>query len=247
MDILLALKFLTILPIPLRAELPPGAMRRASAFYPLAGLVIGLILAGADWALGLAFPLLLRSALVLALWVSLTGALHLDGFLDCCDGLLAPVSPERRLEILRDVHTGSFAVVGGVLLLLVKFAALASLTGPLRLALLIGAPVLARWGLVYAVIRIPYARSGPGLGRLVKEGSGRRELVIATAIALAVVLAAWRWWGLAALPATWAFTVLLIAWIRTRIPGLTGDTYGAIAELTEAAWLVAAVAALRFM
>lgn len=238
MSVLLAFKFLTILPIPLPGDLPPKAMGRAAACYPLVGVVLGLALAGADHLLGLTFPPGLRTALVLALWVGLTGALHLDGYLDCCDGLLAPCAPERRLEILRDTHVGAFAVVGAALLLLVKYAALAALMGPWRLAALVAVPVLSRWAMAYALVAYPYAQPGPGLGALVRQGAGRRELAIASAIALAALVAAWRWPGLAALPLTWLFTALLARWVMTRIPGLTGDVYGAINELVEVAWLV---------
>ncbi len=241
MAIFLAFKFLTVLPIPLGDDAPPEEMGRAVAFYPLVGLVLGLALAGADYLLGLALPLALRSALVLGLWVGLTGALHLDGFLDCCDALLPPRPAERRLEILRDVHAGSFAVVGAVLLLLVKYAALASLLGPVRLLALIGVPVLGRWAIAYAVVAYPYARAS-GLGRLVKEGAGWRELLVATILAAGALLAAWRLPGLAALPLTWAFVAFLVLWIMARIPGLTGDAYGFIDEMVEVLWLVGIVA-----
>jgi len=240
--ILLAFKFLTILPVPVPDDVSPKTMGRAVAYYPLVGAFLGLALVGADLLLGLAVPPALRSALVLALWVGLTGALHLDGFLDCCDGLLAPVPPERRLEILRDVHAGSFGVVGVLLLLLVKYVALASLGGPLRLLALGSAPVLARWAMAYALVAYPSAHEGAGLGGLVKQGAGPGELLIATVLALAATLATWPWLGpaaIAALPATWVLTALLARWIMTRIPGLTGDTYGAINELIEVAWLLA--------
>jgi len=207
MSILLAFKFLTTLPIPAPSNPPPKAMGRAVAFYPLVGAVLGLLLAGADWLLGLVFVPLLRAALVLALWVGLSGALHLDGFLDCCDGLLAPRSPERRLEILRDTHAGSFAVVGAVLLVLVKYAALASLQAPWRLVTFAAIPALGRWAMAYALVRYPLARSGAGLGGLVKAGAGGRELAIASALALLAAAAAWArlgptwgWLGLATLP-----------------------------------------------
>ncbi len=242
MPILLAFKFLTVLPIPAPKDVPPKAMGRAAAWYPLVGAVLGLLLAGADLLLGLLFPLPLRSALVLALWVGLTGGLHLDGFLDCCDGLLAARPPEERLRILHDVNAGSFAVVGGVLLLLVKYAALAGLQGPWRSAALAGAPVLGRWAMTYALVAYPDARGGAGLAGLVKQAAGRRELAIATAVALLAVALAWRWAGLVALPLAWAFTALLARWIMTRIPGLTGDTYGAIDELVELMVLLIAVA-----
>ncbi len=242
MTVLLAFKFLTVLPVPVPEDVPPGAMGRAAAFYPLVGATLGLLLAAADLLLGLAFPPGLRAALVLALWVGLTGALHLDGFLDCCDGLLAPCSPERRLEILRDTHVGSFAVVGAVLLLLVKYAALAGLQGSWRPMALVGVPALGRWAMTYALARYPSARPGAGLGTLVKRAVGRRELAIASGLAAVAVVASWRWLGLAALPLTWALTALLARWIMTRIPGLTGDTYGAINELVEAAWLIGVAA-----
>jgi len=238
MPILVALKFLTVLPVPAPAELPPKAMGRAVAWYPLAGVLVGLLLAGADWALGLALPAALRSALVIALWVALTGGLHLDGFADCCDGLLAACPPERRLEILRDTHAGSFAVAGVTLLLLVKAAALAELPAAWRLGALVAVPALGRWTMAYALVAYPYARREPGLGGLAKEGAGLRELAVASATALGASLAAWGWAGLAALPATWALTALVARWIMGRIPGLTGDTYGAICEVAEAAWLV---------
>lgn len=245
MSILLAFKFLTILPVPVPDEVSPKTMGRAVAYYPLVGAVLGAFLVGADSLFGLIFPPPLRAALVLALWVALTGALHLDGFLDCCDGLLAPRPPEERLAILRDVHAGSFAVVGAVMLLLVKYAALASLDEPLRLAALVGAPVLGRWAMAYALFAYPYARKEAGLGGMVKQAMGAREMAIATAVALGASLVGWRWLGvgaLAALPGAWAFTALLARWIMTRIPGLTGDAYGAICELVEVGALVVAVA-----
>lgn len=238
MPILVAFRFLTVLPVPVLRDAPAKAMGRAAAWYPLVGAFVGFLLAGADWVLGLALPATLRSALVLALWVALTGGLHLDGLADCCDGLLAPCSPERRLEILRDTHAGSFAVAGVTLLLLVKYAALASLQGCGRAAALVGAPMLGRWAMTYALVAYPYARQGPGLGGLVKQGVGVRELAVASAVALGAALATWRWLGLAALPATWALTAAVARWVMGRIPGLTGDTYGAICELVEAAWLV---------
>jgi len=241
-SILLAFKFLTILPVPVPPEVPPRTMGRAVAWYPLVGAFLGLALAGADLLLSCAFPNGLRSVLVLALWVGLTGALHFDGFLDCCDGLLAPRSPEERLAILRDTHVGSFAVAGGVLLLLVKYAALTSLQGPLRLTVLLVAPVLARWAMAYVLVWYPYGRPGPGLGRLVKENAGQREFLVASVLASAVAGAAWQAWGLAAHLATWVVAVAIARWVMTRIPGLTGDVYGAVGELVELFWLLTAVA-----
>jgi cobalamin 5'-phosphate synthase/cobalamin synthase len=254
---LAALRFLTILPVPgagrpddaadARAE--PPVWGRATAWYPAVGLLLGAILAGLDWGLGKLFPPGLAAALLLAAWVVLTGGLHLDGFIDCCDGLLAPVPRERRLEILRDVHAGAFGIAGVVLLLLVKVTALAALPGEVRLPALLLVPTLARWCMTGAVVLYPYARSGPGLGEKAKTGAGRPQLAIATVTALLACglagLAGLGWITLALLLLT-ALTGFLVAqWIQARIGGLTGDTYGAICELAEAVALLA-LAALAY-
>jgi adenosylcobinamide-GDP ribazoletransferase len=97
---LLALSFLTTIPIKLDEAPKPGDQGWAAACYPLAGLVIGLLLAGVQFLLAKIFTPLLAAGLVVLVWAALTGGLHLDGLADCCDGLLSAVSRERRLEIL---------------------------------------------------------------------------------------------------------------------------------------------------
>jgi adenosylcobinamide-GDP ribazoletransferase len=250
---LVALRFLTILPVPgahhLEGDAPASLASgwgRATAWYPAVGLVLGAILAGLDWGLSRLFPPGVATALLLVAWVVLTGGLHLDGFIDCCDGLLTPVPRERRLEILRDVHAGAFGLVGVVLLLLVKYAALAALPGEVRLPALLLIPALARWCMTGAVLLYPYARSGAGLGQRAKTGAGRPQLVVATATALlACVLAglAGLGWAAVALLVLTSLTGYMVAqWIRSRIGGLTGDAYGAICELAEMFSLLALVA-----
>lgn len=234
---LAALGFLTILPVPGARPLRDADWGRATGWYPAVGLVLGVILAGLDWALRWLLPGGVATALLLVAWVILTGALHLDGFVDCCDALLAPVPPERRLEILRDVHLGAFGIVGAVLLLLTKYAALGALPDAVRLGALLLVPTLGRWGMTGAVLFYPYARSGPGLGRKAKTGAGSWQLGLATVTALLVAALAW-WAGLG-----WAALFVLVAmvltaflsaqWIQSRIGGLTGDALGAICELGE--------------
>jgi adenosylcobinamide-GDP ribazoletransferase len=240
---LAALQFLTVLPVPGRYPAREQDWAQATAYYPLVGLVLGVLLAGADWGLRKIWPGPVASGLVLAAWVALTGALHLDGFVDCCDGLLAAVPPERRLEILRDVHVGAFGVIGVILLLLLKYLALSALPEAIRLPGLILVPVLGRWGMTGAVLLYPYARPGPGLGRKAKSGTGLVQLAIASGSALLISALAW-WtglgWAAALLPIVAALSVAIAGgWIRSRIGGLTGDAYGAICELIEVICLLA--------
>ena len=235
-DFLTALQFLTTLPPMLRRDSTPAEMGRAMGYYPLVGLLLGAILVGAQGLLGWLFPAQLASALLLALWVALSGGLHLDGFLDACDGLLGGTTPERRLEIMRDHRIGAFAFTGGALLLLLKFSALASL-GDWRLPALLLAPALGRWTMTLAVFAFPYARP-EGLGREMKAHLTWRQVLLAT---LAVLAAAWLLAGWRGLTACLLAALALLALARftlTRIPGLTGDIYGAANEIIEALLLV---------
>jgi adenosylcobinamide-GDP ribazoletransferase len=233
---MLAVSDSTVLTTDSSTELTTG-WGRATAWYPAVGLVLGIILAVLDWGLRWLFPDGVASALLLAAWVVLTGALHLDGFIDCCDGLLAPVPRARRLEILRDVHAGAFGIVGIVLLLLTKYAALVALPGGIRLPALLLVPTLARLCMTGAVHLYPYARAGSGLGQKAKTGAGHAQLAIAVATTLlACALAALAGLGWTVLPlilVTVASSFLIAQWIQSRLGGLTGDAYGAVCELAE--------------
>ena len=232
-DLALAWRLLTIIPLPFIPDEVHPAPGRAAAFFPLIGLVLGVILAGLSWLLALILPSGLTAALLLAAWAGLTGLLHLDGFIDCCDGLLPPRDPARRLEIMK------FGVVGVVVLLLVKFNALAALPDLYRSLVLIVTPVLARWAMVWAMVRYPLART-EGLSVLFKTGLGWRQVILASVVALGVsLLLGWR--GLVLLAASWLVATLIARLAMARLGGLTGDVYGAIGELVESVLLVMAI------
>ena len=138
---------------------------------------------------------LLTAALILVAWAALTGMLHLDGWADCCDALVAPLSRERRLEVMKDPRLGSFGGAGLILLLMVKLAAVAEVLAPTAgrplaalLPLLI-IPVLGRWAVVIAAASFPLARPD-GMGASFRRGLGRREIILATLTA-AVACAYW--------------------------------------------------------
>ncbi len=225
-DLRAAFSFLTILPLGYAEDRKPGW---SFTWYPLVGLVIGLLLALiahlSPFAAGT------TAFLVLLAWVVITGGLHLDGFGDSCDGLLATVEPARRLEIMKDPRAGSWAVVGLILLLLGKWSVISGLS-PLLLVL---PPMVGRWGMVIAVYSFPYARAS-GLGGYFRNGLGRQQVILATAIALLAAAASAREVG----PLLIAFmiggvTVFAVGrWAAKRLGGgITGDVYGALCELIE--------------
>ncbi len=237
--IITAFQFLTILPPISRRETELSDLGRAVGWFPLVGLAIGAVLAMVQWGLHQFFPPGVVAVLVLSLWLLASGAIHFDGFLDSCDGLFGGRTPEHRLEIMRDHRVGAFAVAGGGLLLLLKYNALLALsqaTMPLLLA-----PMLGRWGIAIAIVFFPYARK-QGLGRAMKDHARWPQALLATSIAMITAVALGGWLGLLAMFTVGVSLLLAIAFIRKRIPGLTGDSYGALCELMEIVALLAFIA-----
>ncbi|HLO31281.1 MAG TPA: adenosylcobinamide-GDP ribazoletransferase, partial [Anaerolineales bacterium] len=140
----IAFGLMTTLPISLPDRWSAGDSGRASALYSFVGLVIGILTWLAWQGAIFVFPPWVAGAITLVVWVALTGGLHLDGLSDCCDGLLASTSAERRLEIMKDPHVGAFGVIGLILVLLIKGVTLAALTPVTSLGILLAAS-LARW------------------------------------------------------------------------------------------------------
>jgi adenosylcobinamide-GDP ribazoletransferase len=232
--LLTALQFLTTFPAIIRRSFTAQELGRAVGYFPLVGLALGGLLYGFASGLRLVFPLPVVTIFILAAWLLLTRALHFDGFLDTCDGLFGGFTPERRLEIMRDSRVGAFGVAGGGLLLLAKYAAIASLP---QLSGLLLAPVLGRWVLSTAIFAFPYARE-KGLGRDMKDNARWPQVVLATIVS---ALAAWLfagWTGMLAVALAGVALWLGAGFILRRIPGLTGDSYGALCELAELAVLM---------
>lgn len=232
-----AVQFLTIFPTPLRGKLREEGIGSSLACFPLVGLGIGAVLVGLNYGLGFVLPRDVVNALLIVALVIVTGAHHLDGFIDTCDGVFAGQSPAERLAIMRDSRTGAFGVIGAVLLLLVKYAALSSTVGLLRMPTLIVMPTLSRWAMVGTVFLFPYARTS-GLGLAFKKRARWYWLVIATVIALAVSIGLLKLLGLFLVMSLVLVIISLAAYFRSRLEGLTGDTYGAINEIAEVMVLV---------
>lgn len=233
--LLVALGFLTRIPVPSRVFDDAHARRTSLAWYPMVGLVVGVLLAG----LFLLLPrehALLSAALTLLAWVALTGGLHLDGLADSADAWVGGFGDRARtLEIMKDPCSGPAGVTAIVSLLLLKCAALASLSVE-NAWLLWLSPLLARSALTAAFVTTPYVRRG-GLGSALKDAP-RGACVMALLCVVAACIAC----GLPGLCALASALVVFVLWRRAclrRLGGFTGDTAGALAELVEAGVLVA--------
>jgi adenosylcobinamide-GDP ribazoletransferase len=233
---LLALQFLTRIPLRLRFAPEPADWGRSALAYPLVGLLIGLLLAGLQRLVGHADPLL-QAALLTAAWALVTGGLHLDGLADSADAWVGGHGDRQRtLDIMKDPRSGPAGISAIVLVLLLKFAALAALVkAPAWQALLL-APLLGRSALVGLMLATPCARPG-GMGATPAEHLPRRSAVlILLAVAAGVSFGGIS--GLAALLAAAAGWVVLRRMMLRRLGGMTGDTLGASVELIEVAVLV---------
>ncbi|MBC8496790.1 MAG: adenosylcobinamide-GDP ribazoletransferase [Anaerolineales bacterium] len=237
--LLAALQFLTLIPPLVKRPFTEKELGQAVGFYSLVGLIIGAVLVGANMLLALVFPPFVRAALILALWVLMSGALHLDGFLDACDGIFGGFTPEKRLEIMHDERVGAFGLAGGVLLMMMKFTTLSALPNPNAALLLV--PTLSRWGMSLALIAYPYARD-QGLARAIKDNAGWKQLVLASVIAIITAWFTFQWIGLIALVMAGVIVWLAATFVLRRIPGLTGDIYGALNELVELVLIIIFVA-----
>ena len=235
MGLIAALQFLTV--VPLRVNVSTPALRRSLAYFPLVGLMIGGLLYGLDRLFALAFPASLTNILLIIALTLITRALHLDGFIDTCDGLAGGRSPEERLRIMRDSRVGGFGVVGGCCLILLQYAALTVVPDEYRMEALILMPAIARWTMVYAIFAHPYARE-QGLGSVFHQGKTLPWLAIATAITLAASISLLGLDGLAVTAAALLAAILIGNYLNRKLGGLTGDTYGAINEVVQVGVLI---------
>lgn len=237
MRFLAALQFLTIIPFPWRREVSPEDLGRSVVYFPVVGVIIGLTLAGLNWLLGLFLPSAVVNVLLIVFLVVITGALHLDGLADTCDGIAGHKTPEARWQVMHDSRAGGFGIIGVCCLLLVKYISLNNVPETLLMATLVLMPVVSRWAMVYAIFAYPYARPS-GLGKVFKQGASWPRLVMATLIALAVAVIVARLAGLAIMLGIWIIVMVIATYLKRKFAGLTGDTYGAINEVTEVGVLI---------
>jgi adenosylcobinamide-GDP ribazoletransferase len=237
-----AVQFLSVMPVPgsvqlFRTDSAEAELVIGSLYFPLVGLLIGLVLSLLSVFIGPYLPALVLAALLVVVNIWLTGGLHLDGLMDACDGLFGGRSRERKLEIMRDSRVGSFGVLGGISVILLKFTLLASLRlYQLPLVFLLVLPV-SRWAMVLAIFVFPSARPD-GLGAAVRRVVTLRRVIIATVLVLLIAILIGRFVGLCVLGTTTLVTVGIGLWVTRNLGGLTGDIYGMIAEVTEVTCLL---------
>jgi len=237
---IIAWQFLTVISI--KRGLRPRSKELGSsmAFFPLVGLLLGGFLALFDLILKGVFPVEIRSVLILALLTIITGANHLDGFADTVDGIMGGRNRDGALKIMRDSRIGAEGAVGLVLLILMKYLCLSHLHGTWRTMGLISMPAASRWVMVLMAYMGPFARK-TGQGKAFIESMHLHALTAATGTAIVGVGLLMALKGLFILCLVGAVAILSTLYFRRRLGGITGDTLGALNEVSELLLLIGAV------
>ncbi len=227
-----AVQFLTILRLPGRFSPGDDALHGAPPYFPVVGLLIGIVVAAIDRAFGYFVPVSVGSVLAVILLVAASGGLHIDGLADTADGLFSSRPREKMLEIMRDSRTGPMGVLAIVCVVSLKIALLSSLNVLDRFWTLLLIPTAGRAALVFVMALLPYARQ-EGLADVFQRRRSRTSLIWPFLLLLLVGGLGGGFRGFVAATASFLFAWLFSLYLKKKIGGYTGDTLGAGCELTE--------------
>jgi adenosylcobinamide-GDP ribazoletransferase len=256
---LVAIQFLTRLPVPHLDGFQPSRLSQSARFFPLVGALVGSIGAGVWWLSSMCFPPAVAVGLMMSASLLLTGALHEDGFADVCDGFGGGRTRDAVLSIMKDSRVGAYGAIGIAMMLGLKWSILASHPRAAFPAIVIGSHMVSRWWAIGLIWRLQYVRTdADGKSKALAGNLGAADWLLSGALGalalLPVVLlvdpAAEPRLALALLAAlalSAASTLLAGAYFRTRIGGYTGDCLGAAQQLAELSFLLAALGVLTVM
>ena len=243
-DFITCLEFLTRGRFSKRTDWRDEDFSRSVPYFPLVGLVIGSLLAAVNYGLFyIETPLFLRVTLLLLAEIIITGGLMYDGFMDTADGVFSARSRERMLEIMKDSHVGSNAVLAIIILLLLKIAAYLELSGETLTWVLLTMSVATRTFMVVFIVNFPYARK-EGIGHMFTKYAKPFYTYIAFAVCAGIIAACGLQY-LAVAGICFTVTLIIAQYLKTQLGGLTGDTYGALTECGNVIYLLTAVFLLR--
>ena len=237
----IAIQFLTRIPIRVSGIPDEKEISASLNYYPVVGLLLGLLLTLSAWFLHVV-PDLLNAALTTAIWVLLTGALHLDGLADSADAWIGGLGDrEKTLRIMKDPACGPAGVTAIVVLLLVKFSTLFSIIQADKVQLLFLAPLLSRTAVMLLIAFTPNAKQHGLAESLTRHINRKLAIGVSVCVFLFVSLAI----GLKSsllLPSLVAVVLLIRQAIMQRLQGITGDLAGAVVEISEVSLLLTLLA-----
>lgn len=242
-----AIRFLTIMPISWKCEEDSEHFSSCLLYFPLVGAIIGGIGCLLATLLLLIFPQQVVAVVLLVYFAAISGFLHLDGLSDSADGLLSSRPRAASLSIMKDSRVGAMGVVAVVAVMLGKYSALESMDVERLVWAVFLMPVAGRCSILITMAYVKYARPEGGIGGLFYTGFSKMCGIVGLAvlIALSLLFAPVPWY----LPVcTVLFTCFIFNRICTkRLGGATGDTLGAVCELTETTVAMACAVSFSFL
>lgn len=243
-SLLAAFRFLTLLPVSWKAERDGDYLKSSLYFFPVVGGMIGLLVGGIGVQLTGFLPFPVVSVIVVILLAVVSGCLHIDGLADSCDGLLSARPREKMLAIMRDSNVGAMGVMGIVSVFFLKISAVGSLDQTLLLANLVLMPLSGRISMLLMMAILPYVRGKDGIGTNFMGADISNVRMAAASGMLWFVLCLFFFPAQSVLLAIGSILmmVVLFSWYcHKKIGGFTGDTLGAVCELTEMAVAVSMI------
>jgi adenosylcobinamide-GDP ribazoletransferase len=233
--LLVAIQFLTKLPVPTSRDLPSDALAEAARFFPIVGAIVGSGAIAIDLLVGPRADRGVRVVLILIYLVIVTGGLHEDGLADAADGFGGGWTKDRVLTIMRDSNIGSFGALAIGCSLLARFVFLTSLPTRHFYGVLLAGQVLGRWSILPLAHWLPPARSEHGQGARLARKTSTTSLVVATACMVMIVSLSCGLAAIAMIAVAGGVAALTGVYYRRRIDGITGDCLGATCQVTECA------------
>jgi adenosylcobinamide-GDP ribazoletransferase len=225
-----AVGYFTRLPAPVNG----AGLADAITYFPLVGWLVGGAAAATWWVAARFWPPSIAAGLCLVVPILLTGAMHEDGWSDFCDGFGGGFTRDKTLTIMKDSHAGAFGVVGLVLLLGLKWQALAALPTMLVPAVLLAAHSASRAAAATMMATDDYARPEGDTSKarplVTRLRGGRLLFVVITGVLPTLILPPRFAWSLGVIL---VLRLALGRWIRRRLGGYTGDCLGAIEQVAE--------------
>ena len=234
-QLVLAISFFSRIPLPQRVwkTIPPNAnLANAVIAFPVIGLIIAAFPAFVWFSASQALPTLAASGLAIACGLIITGALHEDGLADCADGFGATGDREKTLEIMRDSRIGTYGAIALIMSIGLRWVALASLDPVTGVYALFVCHPVSRATISLAMQFANYARPS-GLGKTVEEGMPEYGFAITTLIAFALAIAIGGIPGVIAFIGAYVMAWLVLAVLKYRLDGYTGDGLGAMQQVSE--------------
>jgi adenosylcobinamide-GDP ribazoletransferase len=228
-DLKVALAFLTRIPI---NHGPQISLRRSAALFPLVGAFIGLIGGLVFYVSSAILPPLVSASISILVTVAITGAFHLDGLADICDGLIGGWNREERLKILKDSRHGTYGVAAISLQLILQVCLLSALSPRDGLFTLIVLHTLSRLVPIFLML-IPATSGHDGMGASVSREIGAREPLVGSLITV-LLIAPIMGLNFLLLSAILFLTLSIFAlWVIRKIGGMVGDAFGAGEQISE--------------